>query len=141
MIKLEDIKLAINKIIKSIPKAKLVSEDTTENLPRPCFKVIFCDYNASMCGTDNIEQSLIVRIYYFSSDLRKKSEEIMKIQELMLLKFIEPIRVTDTFVVHPKDYVDRTVDGVLQISFELEFIQSLNKEDASELMDSIELKL
>ena len=141
MITQKDIKLAINKIIKSIPDARLISGDTTENLPRPCFKVMLDDYDTSRYGLDHIEQSLVVRIYYFSSDLNKKSDEIMDVQELMLLKFIEPIEVTDTFVVHAKDYVHRVVDGVLQISFEIEFIQALIKEDASELMESIDIKL
>ncbi len=72
MIILKDIKLAINKIIKTVPNTTLISEDTTENLPNPCFKVKFGDYDGALYGPDNIKQSLIVRIYYFSSDSKEE---------------------------------------------------------------------
>ncbi|BEP28813.1 phage tail terminator family protein [Helicovermis profundi] len=138
---IKDIKLAINKAIKTISTSKIISSDIEEGFKRPCFKVIFGDVDTESIGIYMLKKDMIVRIYYYPEDRDKNDLELMNIQDSLALLFLDPLIVSENFIIHPLEYVDRLVDNVLQASFELNYIQELDKEDSSLMIDTIELEI
>lgn len=136
---IKDINLAINKAIKTISDEKIISSDTEEGFKRPCFKVMFGDIDTSLVGISSIRREIIVRIYYFPSDFKKNNLELLSLQDSLALLFLKPIEIEE-LIIHIEGYVNRIVDNILQISFELKFIQDLDLIDDSEFINTLEMK-
>lgn len=129
MISLKDINKAVNEKIKLVfPSVEIMSTDIKEGFKRPSFFVELDNVKKSPYNTTAIERSMTVRIYYFPSDRNKFKIELMEVQEGLEDAFFQCLKVQEGFSI-PIDEVETEIaDGVLQCTFDIQYIESLDSE-------------
>lgn len=118
MITYKDIKIAINKKLKTLG-IEINSKDVTEGFIRPSFFVEFLNPIRSS-DENQVHKSLSVQIYYFPTDRYEYSIEMLDMQEKLEYLFDIKLPVGDRLLNINETNAD-PVDGVLNFSFDIEF--------------------
>lgn len=141
MISLEDIIKAINdKLEINFPGVDKQSTDIKEGFERPCFYVQIDDNTANKLNPSSKEKTLTVRIYYFPKDRYENRIELLETQDTLENMFFDGLQVNENFYIPSLDneLTFTTVDGVLQLSFDLYYVQLLD-EECGELLEELEI--
>ena len=138
--KLADIKVAINDLIKSeFPSIEIQSTDVEKGFKRPTFFVQL-DTLSRDSGQFVSNRSMVARIYYFPSERYEYSIEAMDIQDRLESIINLNFRVLDRVIT-----IDETraqmIDGVLEFEFDFEFIDKSGayRDDDGDLMEVLEI--
>ena len=142
---MKHVELAINKKLKSAyPEVGIEPDDIKDGIKRPSFFVDF-SYNKTTKVSDEFhKKDLSVVIYYFPSDRNKYSMEILEVSEILEELFLGRLIIEDGTeeIIVPINSVDLdTIDGVLQVSFDLEVFTSKVEVDENELMEELEVSI
>lgn len=141
MISSEDIIKAINdKIEDNFPGVDKQSTDIKEGFERPCFYVQIDDNKANKLNPSSKEKTLTIRIYYFPKDRYENRIELLEKQDTLENMFFDGLQVNENFYIPSLDneLTFTTVDGVLQLSFDLYYVQLLDDE-YGELLEELEI--
>ncbi|MBB6218185.1 hypothetical protein HNQ80_004325 [Anaerosolibacter carboniphilus] len=143
MVTLKDITAAVNtKIEENFPEIKIETRDITEGFDRPSF---FTDIDYARKGSfmdSAVERSMTVRIHYFASNRNKHRLELLDVQEKLEDMFFQTLEIKDQFIVHINETnVEKLEGGIIEFSFDINYIEELEIEDPSELMDGIEVSI
>lgn len=124
MITYKDIKLAINSIIlDNFIDIPIQSKDISEGFERPSFFVEFDNIKSNDMMNYFKSRNISIIIYYFPSNLYQNSLEILEIQEKLEYYFLgQVIDVNDTCFITVNDMEFEIIDGVLEASFDIEFM-------------------
>lgn len=138
MIKLTDIKLAINAVLKdNFPDCKRYADEIKEGFDRPCF---FVQIFPVMFNYDTVNFSsnkLMIVLNYFSRD--GTDLENLKMYDELKKAFGTTITAQGRHLAL-QDIRTDTADGVLQFKFDLDFFDGITKdEEIHELMRELEL--
>ena len=107
---------------KTVP---IIAGDLSEPIVRPSLKVFLEDGTAGKFNSCMKERTLTVRVYFFSTDLKKYKIENTKVQDLIENEFLTPIKVTDTFYIDVDEVEANTSDTVLICSFNIETLEDI----------------
>ncbi|MEC0370884.1 phage tail terminator family protein [Paenibacillus chibensis] len=136
MIDLKHVLLAVNTRIEEIyPEIPIQSSDIEEGFSRPSFFVEFGDVRTAAYGPRGKERNIPVTVYYFPSDRYKNRIELLEVQERLEQTFSEAFAVQTGFVVYPVEVTSTIVDGVMQTSFEVYYIETDNSETGEEISE------
>lgn len=139
------VKLAINKKLISVyPDIWIEPDDIKDGIKRPSFFVGFSYHKTTKVSDEIYKKDLSVVIYYFPSDRNKYSMEVLEVGETLEELFLGElvIEMVDDRNIVPINSVDLdTVDGVLQVSFDLEIFISKVEVDDNEMMEEIEVSI
>lgn len=138
MIKLLQIKKAINVIIKNTFGITPTSTDITEGFDRPSFFVVLIPSKHDK-GPDYFERHIKVTIYYFSEEINSPINEVVEIQEHLELAFECKLIVEDR-AINIDETDGEVIDGVLQFNFELNYFDTKDIEETNELADEIKIR-
>jgi hypothetical protein len=139
MIKYTDILTSVNTVLDNhFPTIEIQSNDVSEGFNRPSFFVKFDNISKSS-SLEHFNRSMTVRIYYFPSDINNNSLELLETQEILESAFDLKLEVLDRFL-NIEDVNIDTVDGVLHCYFDIQYSDTKDIQDDSELMNSLELK-
>ncbi len=136
MVSLVDIVKAIDDKIKdNFLGIEIQSTDIKEGFERPCFYVQVDDNRANKLNPNSKEKTLTIRIYYFPKDRYENRIELLEIQDILENMFFDGLQVNENFYISTldNDLTFTVVDGVLQLSFDLYYVQLLDEEDAEPL--------
>lgn len=117
------------------PDIPIQSSDIEEGFNRPSFFVEFDDIRTAAYGPRGTERNIPVTIFYFPSDRYKNRIELLEVQDRLEKTFSEAFPIMDGFVVYPLEVSSTTVDGVLQTSFEIYYIETDNTETGEEIQE------
>lgn len=123
MLKLEQIMTAINTKLIDKFGIEINENDVKKGFNRPSFFVKFED----IYKTDyiyNFERGLTVRIYYFPSDRYKYQLEVLEVQQEIENLFKIGFVVEDRHLTIREGIESDVIDGVLEVSFGLSFMDS-----------------
>lgn len=138
MITLVQIGTAINKrLIAVLPNIAINTKDIIDGFVRPSLTVDFDNTIPSKFGTQGFERTISVTVYFFPTSLTKYKFEILEVQQLLELSFVENLEIIEGFVVFPSELASTKVDGILQFSFDIQLIEI--KEEITDGSDGIEL--
>ena len=142
---IKETKLAINNKIKSVfPEMEIQGGNIEEGFLRPTFFTSFSYHKTTKVSDEIYKKDLTVVIYYFPSDRNDYSMEVLEVGETLEELFLNElvIEMVDDKRVVPINSVDLdTVDGVLQVSFDLEIFISKVEADDNEMMEAIEVSI
>lgn len=129
MITMKDIKLAINdRIYNKFSNIEINSNDVKEGFNRPSF---FIQLNGQKSGTlEHVDKDIDVQIYYFPTDEYDHAVELLDTQESLESAFDLKLRVVNRWL-NITDTNTVTTDGVLNMSFSLEFSDARDIEEES----------
>lgn len=136
--KLTDIKKAINTLLETnFPGHKIYADDIKEGFSRPCFFVELLPISRDNEGNGLYSRRVSVIINYFSRD--KTSLENIKMQDQLEEIFGQTLTVGDRVVTinNIEGYIN---DGILQFSFNIDYVDSLDITQDYELMGELEMK-
>lgn len=143
MVTLKNVIATISSILKTnFPNIDIPSTDIKEGSKRPYFYVELDDFKSKLLNKWNKECKISIRIYYFSKDEYKNQVELLEMQEALNDLFISGIWIENTpFFIHQlEDGLDFMVtDGVLQLQFYLYYVQTIEEDDTSELMEDLDI--
>jgi len=139
------VELAINKKLKSAyPEVGIEPDDIKDGFKRPSFFVDFSYNKTTKVSDEFYKKDLSIVIYYFPSDRNKYSMEILEVgetlEELFLGKLVIEDEAEEKIVTINAVDLD-TVDGVLQVSFDLEVFTSKVESDDNEMMEDLEVSI
>lgn len=140
MIGLKDIIKSINdKIEADFSNIEIQSTDIKEGFLRPCFYVEIDNNKANKLNPSSKEKTLTVRIYYFPTDRYENRIELLETQDNLENMFFEGLQVNQDFFIPTLDNELNftTTDGVLQLSFDLYYVQLLDEEYAEPLEELV----
>lgn len=124
MIELKQVLLAVNtRIEEAFPDIPIQSSDIEEGFDRPSFFVEFDDVQTAAYGPRGTERRIPVTIFYFPSDRYKNQIELLEVQDRLEKTFSLAFAIVNGFTVYPMEVSSTTVDGVLQTSFEVYYIE------------------
>lgn len=119
MIKLEDIMTEINTKLQSFG-IEINENDVQEGFSRPSFFVKF-DQVYRTQYKDSFLREIMVLLYYFPNSRYKYQLEIMEMQQNIEEILKDGLAVKDRHIHISDDIESEVVDGILQMSFDLEF--------------------
>ncbi|RKD26686.1 hypothetical protein BEP19_15880 [Ammoniphilus oxalaticus] len=129
MITLRDIRIAINRQLAKTG-IEINSGDIEEGFKRPSFFVQLDNVNRS--GDESqVQRSLTVRIYYFPKDRYEYAIEVLDMQEKLEDIFDLKLRIKDRYI-NVDEYISLVNDGVLNVSFDIEFYDGRDIEWAAD---------
>lgn len=129
-IKLKTLALAVNRQIKrAFPAIPITSKDITEGFDRPSFFVDFDSFRAEQMSKRRTERSNHIVIYYFPSDRYQYKLEVLDVQETLEDAFIDGLVIDDETVLYVGEVTGQVVDGVLQVEFDLDYMEIESGED------------
>lgn len=141
MISLKQIMLSINnKLLDQFPGVPIQSSDIEEGFERPSFFVEL-ETTTAAYGSRSRERRVPVVIYYFPKDRYQNQIELLEVQEQLETVFQGTLFITDGFAVSPSELSGLVIDGVLQLSFDIYYIETYATEsgpDIEELSLNIE---
>ncbi|WP_369973776.1 DUF6838 family protein [Rummeliibacillus sp. POC4] len=116
---MKDIKKGINERINNkFPDIEINSNDVSEGFNRPSF---FVQLNGKKSGTmEHVDKDIDVQIYYFPTDEYDHAIELLDTQESLESAFDLKLRVVNRWL-NITETNTVTTDGVLNMSFSLEF--------------------
>lgn len=120
MLPIEEILAAVNTKLKEAFHIDINSNDVTEGFDRPSFYVVF-DNVAKTDYLRGFKRNLTVRIYYFPTNRYKYQLEILEKQQGIEALFRLGLQVNNRHLNIVEGIESYITDGVLQISFDLEF--------------------
>ncbi|WP_369899746.1 DUF6838 family protein [Bacillus manliponensis] len=135
MITYKDIKLAVNRLIKSRFNIEINSNDVEEGFKRPSFFVQLEDNERSGYETQ-VHKSLTIRIYYFPKDRNKNSIELLDVQEQLENLFDLKLEVKDRYF-NIDSVQNNTPDGVLDFSFDIAFYEGREIDDTTNPIETM----
>ena len=141
--KLKDIAIAINKQLKSeFPSIPIHSKDISEGFPRPSFFVDFETSTREQLSSRRIERTLPVVIYYFPTDRYQNKIELLDVQEGLEEVFKDELVIVDTDRLYMGKSTSVKVDGVLQLSFDIHYVEISGDgdNDSNEYMNTLIMK-
>lgn len=147
MIKLTEINKSINNTIKNalidteFATVPIVAEDLSEPIIRPSFKIGIENSSNGKFNLNCREKTLTVRVYFFSSDVRKYKIENMKMQDLIENAFLNGLEITEEFYVPIEEVESEISDTVLICSFDLYMVEDLVDIDPNEFMEELNLEV
>ena len=136
MIKLQDIMAAINAKLISKFDIEINDNDVQKGFNRPSF---FVDFD-NLYKTDHLytfERGLTVTIYYFPTDRHKYQIEVLEMQQDIEDSFKLGFTVEDRYLSIVEGIESEVVDGVLQVSFELKYLDSSYEEAEGPKMEEL----
>lgn len=138
MIRLTDIKVAINSVLKdSFPDHKRYADEIKEGFDRPCFFVQILPVIFNYDTVNFSSNRLMVVINYFSRD--GTDLENLKMYDELKQAFGTTLAVQGRHLAL-QDIRTDIADGVLQFKFDLDFFDGITKdEEIHELMRELEL--
>lgn len=141
---LKEIAKAINvKLKAALPDIEIQSKDISEGYARPSLFVDIDDVQTAKYGANGRERTVSTTVYYFPSDRHTYKIEMLDAQEKLEQAFAANLAIREGFVVFPSELRSVKVDGVLQTSFDLYYIEMLEDpgDGNAEFMGSLETKL
>ncbi|NMM52151.1 phage tail terminator family protein [Paenibacillus aquistagni] len=124
MITLKDIALAINKRLKEVlPEIEINSKDIKEGFKRPSFFVDFESGSKQQLTRHQVERMIHIIVYYFPKNPHQYKLEILNIQELVEDAFRDELVITDDIRLYTNEISNNVVDGVLQLSFDIHYLE------------------
>ncbi|SNR86000.1 hypothetical protein SAMN05446037_100164 [Anaerovirgula multivorans] len=142
MLTLEQILTTIDeKLIEKYTDIEINSNDVEEGFDRPSFYVKF----DNVSRTDylyNCKRSLTVRIYYFPSDRYVYQLEVLEKQQEIEDLFREGFEINNRYLKIVEGIESYITDGVLQMSFDVEYYDKHKEDDGEgkEKMQELYLK-
>jgi len=142
---MKQVELAINKKLKSAyPEVGIEPDDIKDGIKRPSFFVGFSYNKTNKVSDEFYRKDLSVIVYYFPSNKHKYSMEVLEVGEILEELFLGKLVIEDETEerIVPINSVDLdTIDGVLQVSFDLEVFTSKVESDENELMEELEVSI
>jgi hypothetical protein len=141
---MKDIKKAINMKIISGFNMKPTSTDISEGFERPSFFVDI-EGNKKDLGNDSFERNLKIIIYYFPEVEDSQgvaintTNKLMEVQEKLEEIFDSKLQVMDRFL-NIDESKGETIDGILQFSFEIYYIDTKECGESGVMADEIRIR-
>lgn len=129
-------------LINAFPEIPIQSTDIKEGFEQPSFYVELDNFKTNLLNKWHKEYKVSIRIYYFPSNDYKNQIELLEIQEILSDLFLKGIWIENThfFVYKTEDNLDFTItDGVLQLQFYLNYVQTIEEDDITELMEDLDI--
>lgn len=124
--KLTDLKLAINKVLKErFPDHKNYRNDEKEGFKRPCFFVQIFPIAFEYSTVNYTSNKLMIVINYFSKN--RTQLENLKMHDTLKEAFGRSLKVNDRYL-HLRNIRSDEADGTLQFKFDLNFFEGLEKD-------------
>lgn len=141
MITLKQIAKAINdKLSEVLPDIEIQSKDISEGYVRPSLYVDFDNSTHADFGTRGKERTIQVIIYFFPTDPYQNKIETLEVQETLENAFIGHLTIMDGFVIYPSEVSSVKVDGILQVSFEVYYIE-IDDIETGEDMEQVNINI
>jgi hypothetical protein len=133
-----EIALAINtKLNEMFPEIPINTKDIKEGFARPSFTVDFDNSTKSPFGSHGVEHNVHIVIYFFPTDKNQYKIEMLNVQEELENAFNHSLKIKDGFVVFPNELISDKADGVLQIAFDVHYIE-IDYSEAGENQENME---
>lgn len=142
MIGYGDLILELNRLLKGkYPHIKIYGNDTTEGWRKPYFFLECVPYSMNYVSRNFINKSCSLKITYFQRvpDEPDQLQKVEEIREMLGMKFCVKDRELD-IKEYTHDYVG-DYNNILQISFDLEWLENSYKEPEEEKMKEVELSV
>jgi hypothetical protein len=140
MVTLKDVAIAINAKLKQVlPQYKIQSTDIKEGFTRPCLYVDFDNATKSPFGSHGVERNIHVIVYFFPTSINQYKIEMLETQDILENAFDHSLTIKDGFVVFIDEATSDKVDGILQFSFDVHYIEIDYSESGEENMGIINL--
>lgn len=121
---------------------KVTNKDIQEGFFRPCFYIDINGIKDSAIGCFE-QEDIAITIYYFCKSMEKGYLELLKAQNKIKKLLCGRIHIQDDFYIVPNeiDYDINRKDMTLQATFSVVTIQEEEKDDASELINELNIKI
>lgn len=143
MVTLKNVIATVSSILlNNFPQINIQSTDIKEGFEQPSFYVELDNFKTNLLNKWHKKYKVSIRIYYFPKDTYKNQIELLEMQEILSDLFLKGIWVENTsfFIYKTEDDLDFTVtDGVLQLQFYLNYVQTIEEEDTTELMEELDV--
>jgi hypothetical protein len=129
MITLVDVATAINEKLEAIlPEIPIQSTDIREGFDRPCLYVDFDNVVPAKYGPKGLDRIISVIIYFFPTSQTNYKLELLSVQEILETEFVGVLQIVEGFVTYPSNLSTVKVDGILQLSFDIQLIEISDEE-------------
>ncbi|WP_146983545.1 phage tail terminator family protein [Kurthia zopfii] len=130
---MKDVKKAINSRLQAkFPSIEINSNDVKEGFARPSFFVELVGRRTSL--TEHVDRDINITVYYFPTDDYENAIELLDTQEQLESTFDLKFKVADRWI-NIEDTSIVTTDGVLNMSFSLEFNDARDITEDSNWLD------
>ncbi|ULO09668.1 hypothetical protein H1230_13360 [Paenibacillus sp. 19GGS1-52] len=145
MITLINVAEAINqKLIDILPDIPIQSSDIREGFGRPCLYVDFDSVVPAKYGPKGLDRTISVIIYFFPTSQTNYKLELLTVQDMLETAFVDNFKIVDGFVVYPSNLSSDKVDGILQVSFDIQLIEIADEENGNTsdfMMDELDVNV
>ncbi|SDT22017.1 hypothetical protein SAMN05444162_3452 [Paenibacillaceae bacterium GAS479] len=122
-----------------VPDVTIQSTDIRKGFSRPSLFVQLENSTVSPLNPKAIQRSLQITIYFFPSDPYDNQIELLDTQDSLEMAFSNHLEIEEGMKLSLFEVSSVKVDGVLQVSFELEYINIDVSEEAGETMEEINI--
>lgn len=150
MIKLSDVKTAINRIIinslvgTSFEGIQPTTADYIKEIPRPSLRVIFDTTRTGKFNSQLRERTLTIRVYFYAEDKNKFRDDNLEMQDIIENAFLEDVKVTDTFympITSEDGVTSEVVDTILECYFDLYSLEEIYDDSNLENIEELNINL
>ena len=106
---------------------KIVSEEVEGTIIRPSLKVELEDITSELYNAFKTQKTISFRIYFFAKDRYNYKIDNLKMAEIFDKTFIDILKINDNFYVEINEVNIETIDTVLTCSFELTYIENIDR--------------
>lgn len=106
---------------------KIVSEEVEGTILRPSLKIELEDINSSLYNPFNTTKTISFMIYFFAKDRYNYKLDNLKMAEIFDKTFVDTLKINDNFYVEINEVNIATIDTVLTCSFELTYIENIDR--------------
>ena len=106
---------------------KIVSEEVEGTILRPSLKIELEDINSSLYNPFNTTKTISFMIYFFAKDRYNYKLDNLKMAEIFDKTFVDTLKINDNFYVEINEVNIETIDTVLTCSFELTYIENIDR--------------
>lgn len=126
MVKLTDLKRAINDVLKTnFPDHERYADEIKEGFERPCFFVQLFPITFDYDTTNYASNKLMIVINYFSE--KQTQLENLKMHDALKEAFGKSLKVNGRYL-HLQHIRSDEADGVLQFKFDLNYLAGIEKD-------------
>jgi hypothetical protein len=127
----------IAKLSAAVPGVEIYT-NTIEKLNQEAFFIAFLPVNQRLMDDVHVNKTFRTIIRYFPDLRDKKQDRMYEVMDILHREFTA-LQVEDRVITVHDDAEASIVDNVLNFNIPFEFVDSLESEETSELMETLEL--
>lgn len=141
MLTLVDVVAAINERLDAVlPDIPIQSKDIREGFARPSLYVDFDNVVPVKYGQRGLDRTISVIIYFFPTSQTDYKMELLSVQDTLEQAFVDTLQIVEGFVVYPSNLASVKVDGILQLSFDIQLVE-IKEEEAGYMIEQLSLEV